>query len=145
MLARQPGQHTLDLARLVGPHGRVIAIDVQPKMLRTLAKRARRAGVAERIELREPKGESMAVSDLAAQADFVLAVAVVHELTNPALFFEEMFHSLKSGGKMLLVEPSGHVNPAAWQETLDNAKRAGFQPGSITKVRPIRTALLFKP
>jgi precorrin-6B methylase 2 len=39
---------TLELARLVGPAGRVVAIDVQPRMLAGLARSAARAGLAER-------------------------------------------------------------------------------------------------
>src|SRR5512144_604865 len=46
------GFFTLDIARLAGNSGRVIAIDVQPKMLSGLRRRARRAGVLDRIDLR---------------------------------------------------------------------------------------------
>jgi SAM-dependent methyltransferase len=38
-----PGFFTLPLARMVGPASRVIALDVQPRMLRGLQRRARRA------------------------------------------------------------------------------------------------------
>ena len=46
------GFFTLELARLVGPEGRVVAVDVQPKMVEGLQKRARRAGLSDRIEAR---------------------------------------------------------------------------------------------
>jgi len=37
------GFFTLELARLVGPSGRVVALDIQPKMLKVIAQRAERA------------------------------------------------------------------------------------------------------
>ena len=39
------GFYTLKLAELVGPRGRVLAVDIQPEMLELLAQRAARAGI----------------------------------------------------------------------------------------------------
>ena len=56
MLVLEPGCgmgfFTIELARLVGPHGKVLAVDLQPRMLAGLQRRARRAGVESRIETR---------------------------------------------------------------------------------------------
>ena len=41
------GFFTIPLARLVGPSGRVIAVDLQPKMIESLKRRASKAGVLE--------------------------------------------------------------------------------------------------
>jgi ubiquinone/menaquinone biosynthesis C-methylase UbiE len=38
------GYFTLPLARMVGPQGRVIAVEIQKKMLSVLDRRARKAG-----------------------------------------------------------------------------------------------------
>ena len=46
------GFFTLELARLVGPEGRVIAVDVQPQMIAGLRRRAERAGLIDRIDIR---------------------------------------------------------------------------------------------
>ena len=46
------GFFTLEIARLVGPAGRVVAIDVQPKMIDALRRRAMRAGLLDRVEAR---------------------------------------------------------------------------------------------
>jgi len=43
------GYFTIPLARLVGPTGHVIAIDIQTKMLSALARRAEKCKVSERI------------------------------------------------------------------------------------------------
>jgi ubiquinone/menaquinone biosynthesis C-methylase UbiE len=139
------GFFTLELARLAGPSGRVIAIDIEPKMLAKLEQRARKAGVAENIVLRQPKGESLNVDDLANTVDFVPAIAVVHELPNRALFFQEMYGALRGGGKLLLLEPPGHVKRPLWEKTLASAYDAGFQRDSDPKARRFHAALLRKP
>ena len=44
------GYFTLPLARMVGPKGRIVAVDIQPKMLSGLRRRAQKAGLLSRIE-----------------------------------------------------------------------------------------------
>jgi len=121
------GFFTLELARLVGPKGRIIAVDVQPKMLSVLAKRAKKAGVAERILLREPVQDRMGIEEFGGQVDFVLAFAVVHELPDMTTFFQEAATAMKNGGRMLLAEPSGHVKAEAWSKTLLMARKSGLK------------------
>lgn len=54
MTALEPGPgmgfFTLELARLVGKDSRVVAVDIQPKMLAAPRRRAERAGLLEHIE-----------------------------------------------------------------------------------------------
>ena len=53
------GYFTMELARLVGRSGRVVAIDVQPNMLAELRRRAGRAGLLDRIDARQGPGGSL--------------------------------------------------------------------------------------
>src|SRR5689334_1280948 len=71
------GFFTLELARLVGPSGRVVAVDIQPKMLAGLQRRAAKAGVSSRVEARQASAESLRIADLQGRVDFTLAFAVV--------------------------------------------------------------------
>jgi SAM-dependent methyltransferase len=105
----------------------VIAIDVQPKMLKVLARGARKAGLQDCIVLRQAERNRMGIEDMRGQVDLVLAFAVVHELPDVAGFFRDMFNALKPEGRMLLSEPSGHVNVKEWQETVRQALASGFQ------------------
>ena len=57
------GFFTLELARLVGAGGRVIAVDVQPKMLDRLKRRAGTAGVSERVHARVCSSDSLGLAD----------------------------------------------------------------------------------
>lgn len=138
------GFFTLELARLAGPAGRVVAVDLQPKMLEGLRKRARKAGVDARIETRVATAESLGVADLAGRVDFVLAAAMVHELPDAARFFAEVAAALRPGGRALLAEPSGHVNRAAFAAELELARRAGLRVEPGPTVRSSHAALLVR-
>lgn len=138
------GFFTLELARLVGPAGRVVAADLQPKMLAGLRRRAARAGLAERIETRLVPADSMGVADLAGAVDFVLAFAMVHELPDAGRFFAEMAAVLKPGGSLLLVEPAGHVKPPMFDSELAAAAQAGLAVADRPVIRRDLAALLRK-
>lgn len=121
------GFFTLELARRVGPSGRVIAPDIQPKMLSALRRRAEKAGLGQRVDARLVAPDSMALADLDGQVDLTLACAVVHELDKPSEFFGEVARALKPGGQMLIVEPKGHVDEAEFKAELDSAGRSGLR------------------
>ena len=138
------GFFTIELARRVGPTGRVIAVDVQEKMLAGLRRRAQRAGVADRIDTRLVQPGSLGLDDLAGTADFGLAFAMVHEYRNFAGFFAQMAAALKPRGELLLVEPSGHVDDARFEAELSAAKAAGLDLVARPRVRASIAALLVK-
>lgn len=121
------GFFTLEIARLVGPSGRVIAVDVQPQMIEGLKRRARRAGLFERIDARVAPASSMALDGLESTVDFTFAFAVVHELTSAAHFFAEAAGAMKSGANLLLAEPAGHVNEAEFAKQLAAAAENGLR------------------
>ena len=137
------GFFTLPLARRVGS-GRVVAVDVQPKMLKSLLQRATKAGVERRIETRLVRPESLSVEDLNGAVDFVLAVAVVHELPSAENFFREAAAALKSGGRLLLVEPAGHVSEAKFDEELRYARTAGLAERDRPTLKRCLAAVLAK-
>jgi|SRR5579884_344259 len=103
------GFFTVPLAELVGASGRVIAVDLQPRMIAGLKRRVAKAGLAGRVESRVVAADSLSVSDLAGKVDFILAFALVHEMPSSSRFFQEVGAAAKSGAKLLLAEPAGHV------------------------------------
>jgi ubiquinone/menaquinone biosynthesis C-methylase UbiE len=138
------GFFTLDLARLVGTTGRVIAVDVQAKMLDALHKRARRAGLDGRIETRLANESSLRVDDLAGKVDFALAFAVVHEIADAPGFFRDVAKALASGGQLLIAEPRGHVSGDELRRTLETAAAAGLRLAERPAIGGSRTALLVR-
>jgi ubiquinone/menaquinone biosynthesis C-methylase UbiE len=138
------GFFTLELARLVGPSGRVIALDVQPKMLKALKRRARKAGLLDRIDARLVAPNSLGVRDLSRSVDFTLAFAVVHELPDASLFFHEAAMASKPGGLLLLAEPKGHVKETDFANELQAASQAGFELQSHPTIKRSYTAVFRK-
>lgn len=120
------GFFTLDLARMTGERGRVIAVDLQPRMLTGLMKRAGRAGLETRIETRVARPDRLGVDDLKESVDFALAFAMVHELPSPQVFFAELAPCLKAGGCVLMVEPAGHVPDQIFSDQIKAAEAAGL-------------------
>ncbi len=138
------GFFTLELARRVGSRGRVIAVDIQPKMINVLTRKAERAGLKKRIEVRLAKGDQIGTEDLEGKVDFVLAFAVVHELPDMAAFFAEIFRCLKEGGKLYVSEPARRVREVDFAHTVETAERIGFAVESGPAVRGNRSVVLVR-
>ena len=138
------GFFTLELARLVGPSGRVIAVDIQPKMLDRLRRRALKAGLLDRIDIRTASSESMGVADLKGSVDFILAFAVVHEIGNARRFFREAASASKPGALLLFAEPKGHVKESHFDDELHAAAEAGFEVVGRPDIRRSHSVLLKK-
>jgi SAM-dependent methyltransferase len=146
MLVLEPGCgmgfFTLDLARLVGPTGRVVAVDLQERMLAGLRRRARRAGLLDRIEARLAQPDRLGISDLAGQIDVAFALHVVHEVPDAASFFREIAATLKPDGRVVFVEPRGHVSEEAFAASLAAAETAGLLVVERPRIRHDPAALL---
>jgi ubiquinone/menaquinone biosynthesis C-methylase UbiE len=146
MTALEPGCgmgfFTLDLARIVGPEGRVVAVDLQERMLAGLRRRAARAGLLDRIDARLAHADRLGVSNLAGQVDIALALHVVHEVPDAGGFFAQIAATLKPDGKLLFVEPRGHVSEEAFAASLAMAEQAGFRIVDRPSIRRDPAALL---
>ncbi len=146
MLVLEPGCgmgfFTLDLARMVGPTGRVVAVDLQERMLAVLRRRARRAKLIDRIEARLARPNRLGVSDLLGRVDVAFALHVVHEVPDAASFFIEIAATLKPGGRLLFVEPRGHVSADEFTASLSLAEQAGFRVVEHPHIRRDHAALL---
>ena len=138
------GFFTLELARRVGPSGRVVAVDSQPKMLRGLKRRAEKAGLLERVDARLADSHSLGVADLGGAVDFALVFAVVHELPAAGTFFIEVAAALKPGAKLFFAEPKGHVNDLQFAAELKAATKAGLALVDRPSIRRSHAALLEK-
>ena len=95
------GFYSLQLARLVGPTGRILAVDIQPEMLKMLEEREAAAKI-NNIDtilgmLHDPKLPEGA-------ADLILLVDVYHEFSHPEQMLAAMRRALKPDGLIALVE-----------------------------------------
>jgi len=138
------GFFSLPLARMVGEEGRVICVDLQERMLKTLMKRAGRAGLQNRIEARRCTAESLGIEDLDSKLDFALAWAVVHETPDQAAFFTQIHKALKASRRLLVAEPAGHINMEKFASTLETAGKTGFRTLEKSRRKKYHAALLEK-
>ena len=145
----QPGETALDLgcgmgylsiplARLVGPGGKVICVDLQEQMLAGVRRRAERAGVADRIRLHRAGTDSL---ELEETADFALAFWMLHEVPAQAVFLAEVIACLKPSGRLLVVEPRLHVGGAAFERSVEVARSIGLEPIASPTVALSRAVL----
>lgn len=118
------GYFTLPAARLVGPSGKVIALDIQEKMLSKLKKRAQSAGLLDRVALHLSDPDHISLDE---PVDLALALYVVHETPDPRAFFAKMKELLKPSARMLVAEPWFHVSREEFESSLEAASAAGFR------------------
>lgn len=129
------GFFSLPLARMVGPSGKVVCVDMQEKMLKRLERRARKAGLAERIQARLCSQDSLRLDDPAGAIDFALAFAVVHEVPDASRLFSEIHGVLKPGAVLLVAEPRGRISPPDFNESISVAERNGFVATASPPIR----------
>ena len=138
------GFFTLELARLVGPSGRVVCVDIQRQMLDRLERRAAKAGLLDRLDSRLTTAESMGIADLAGTVDFTLAFAVVHEFPEAKNFFSEVAAASKPGAIVLLAEPFPHVKHDVFEAELQAAADCGLDLDSRPDIRRSLAVVLRK-
>jgi len=132
------GYFSLALAEIVGPRGKVIAVDVQPEMVRRARRRAERRGVADRIEFRVCSPGSLGV---AGPADFALAFWMVHEVADPGALLTEVRSFLRPSGHLLIAEPKGHVSLRRFVATVELARARRFAVSEGPGVRLSRSVV----
>jgi 2-polyprenyl-3-methyl-5-hydroxy-6-metoxy-1,4-benzoquinol methylase len=139
------GFFSLPMAEMVGPRGKVVCVDVQPGMLNVLARRAARAGLAQRIQTHVSREEAIGLQGYDNSFDFALAFAMLHEVQDPAHLLGEIYPLLKGGASLLLAEPAGHVTAPDFERTIGLAIGAGFAETGRPRIRLSHAAIMVKP
>jgi ubiquinone/menaquinone biosynthesis C-methylase UbiE len=125
-----PGFFSVEMARMVGSTGRVVAADLQDGMLQKLHAKIRGTELEERIHLVKCERDRINVSE---KIDFGLAFWMVHEVPDKEGFFKELKATLNEKAQILMVEPKMfHVTRKEFESTTALAEHAGFvvSPGS---------------
>lgn len=135
------GLFSIAMARMVGDEGRVIAVDLQQKMLDVLQKRAEKVGVANRIRTHCCEPNRLGVEG---PVDFALAFAMVHEVPDQRRLLGEIHGCLKPGGKFLIAEPRIHVSGRAFRRTVALAGEVWFEVVEEPKVMWCRAVVFEK-
>ena len=138
------GFFSLPAAKMVGRNGKVICLDLQKEMIKALEKRASKARLTNRLEIRLCNESSLGLNDMTEKIDLAFAIAVVHEVPDASAFFSEIYKTLKPGHKFLVVEPKGHVSVEDFENTISIAKGNGFVVIDRPKDRADRMVVLKK-
>ncbi len=95
------GFHAFRMAPLVGPKGKVLAVDVQPEMVALIEARAKKEKVENVVAVKcyetDPKLPT-------GEVDLIILVDVYHELAFPHEVAAKMVAALKPGGRIAFVE-----------------------------------------
>jgi ubiquinone/menaquinone biosynthesis C-methylase UbiE len=95
------GYYSFRIAPLVGERGKVLAIDVEPRMLRIISERARRDQVGNVFTvLSTPTDPNLPANSV----DLLFMVDVYHELEFPRETMLKVREALKPGGRVALIE-----------------------------------------
>ena len=99
-----PGLFTLAAARLVGDSGKVYGVDLEPRMVELVARRAREAGLSNVIAAASD-GTRAALPD--AVADFIVCVQVMHYQSTRELKVAvacDLARLLRAGGRAMIMQ-----------------------------------------
>ena len=133
------GHFSIGMAGLVGRNGKVIAVDLQQKMLDIMMRRAQRAGLANRIFPHLCQADDIGIE---IPIDFILAFWMIHEVPNQEHYFKQLKTVLAADRMILIAEPKMHVTAEAFERPLDIAQSCGLQFIESPPISFSRTALL---
>ena len=103
------GFYTLQIAPRIGPHGAVLAVDVQQGMLDLMLARRAEAGVKNVYPILGAYDDPMLPPG---KVDWLLLVDAYHEFSEPEAMLARMKESLAPGGRVLLLEYRAEQDPA---------------------------------
>ncbi len=133
------GYFTIPLLRLVGKDGRVIAVDIQEKMLAVLRRRAIKAGVDANLITHLSKPNDFGLKK---KADFIVAFWMLHEVTDKIRFLKHVKKLMKRFARVLIVEPRLHVTKTAFDRTIQLAEESGLKIRAYPAISLSRAILL---
>ncbi|WP_306395020.1 class I SAM-dependent methyltransferase [Telluria beijingensis] len=143
------GYYTWQLAKLVGPGGRVYAVDVQPEMIGMLDSQMAKRGVRNVVSV---LGSETTVKLPRASVDLAIMVDVYHELAYPAEVLDSIVDALKPGGRVVFVEyraedPAVAIKPLhkmSERQIRREATAHGLKWERSIKSLPIQHAVVFR-
>ena len=126
------GYYTIPLCKIAGEKGRVIAVDIQQKMLDGIKKRAIRAGAPDNLTLHISEPEDFKLVE--DKADFVLMFWMLHEVPNQEQFLRSAKKLMKPGARLLIAEPYLHVTKKKFRNSISIAEKLGFAVAEQPKI-----------
>ena len=128
--------------------GRVYGVDVEPDMVKYLAERAKKEGLANLTSVAGAPDDAR----LPAPVDLAILVDVYHHVDNRESYFRKLRASLKPGGRLAVIDfrmdsPSGPPKSAriAPDRVKSEMKKAGYALAEEHAFLPNQYFLIFRP
>ena len=134
------GYFSFPMAGMVGPEGRVTALDIQEKMLQRLKYKVNKRGI-KNIDTQLYDGN---IFPFKGEFDFILLFWMYHEVHNKGGFIEEIKSAANNKTKIFIAEPIIHVPEKNFNDNLQLLLDAGFNIIDRPKVSFSRTVLLVR-
>lgn len=143
------GYYTFRMARLVGPRGKVLAVDIQQEMLDLIRRRMKKTGfknvepvLGTESDPKLPEGK----------VDLILMVDVYHEFSQPYEMTEAMVKALKPGGRLVFVEfrledplvPIKPVHKMTEKQVLKEMKPHTLRHAKTLEILPWQHVIIFE-
>jgi len=109
------GTYTILAARLVGPQGKVFAVDVQPLAIKMIKEKAARESLA---NIEAVLVDSYNTGIQGSSIDLVLLLDTLHTINERQALFREIHRLLKPDG--LIFMDSGHMRMSRGREIVEN-------------------------
>ena len=138
------------VARIVGPRGRVYAVDVEPRMLPILIERLRRGGMDNVTPVLGRDDDPLLP---ARSCDLLLVVNTYHHLRGGPRYLRRLRRLLRPGGRLVNVDFHRRETPVgppverrvARETFLRDARRAGFRLVREATFLPYQYCLVLAP
>ncbi len=134
-----PGFFTLEMARLAGSSGKVIAADLQEGMLDKLKAKVQHSALAGRVTFHQCPADRIGFAE---KCDFILVFYMLHEVPDRVSFLREIKALLNPDGRVLLAEPKWHVSGDEFLDAIVVMEQAGFAVMDQPAIRFSRTVVL---
>jgi putative heme-binding domain-containing protein len=143
------GHFTWRLAQKVGPTGKIIAVDVQQKMLDLTAEAVRQHGLTN-VSYVVGSGSSPRLPDRS--VDLVFIAYSYHEFSEPEAMMAAIKESLKPGGRVFVLEfakesrsaPASATHKMSLEEIRSEIEPLGFELDQMLDFLPMQHGLVYK-
>jgi ubiquinone/menaquinone biosynthesis C-methylase UbiE len=143
------GYYTVRLAGRVGASGKVFATDIQPEMLKLLQQRVARERLTQVEVVQAAQTDPRLPQN---QLDLILMVDVYHELARPQETLRQLRASLKSDGRLVLIEfrkesgwvPIREEHKMSVTEARMELEAEGYRFDRVIDVLPWQHILVFR-
>lgn len=126
-----PGFFSIEIAKMVGKAGRVIAADLQDGMLERVNLKIKNTQLVDTIKLHKCQNDTIGLTE---KVDFIFVFYMLHEVPDQHKFINELKTLLKPNGKLFIVEPMFHVSNDDFRKSAEIVKQAGFNIAANPKV-----------